>query len=161
MAGCAVMLMRAEQSLPTAGSNTTKQACVVLLQEMKFDHQDQKQACWPPMPGTRPHMLRSICGRIASLTLCTFLRGSAICPHHIAVHTLWNQFERACKGGRGGGTGRQHDHQLFVISRGATSTLFRSGKEDALLPLQRKLSLWTTCHCDERSVCPRSISGAL
>ena len=71
-AGCAVMLMRAEQSLPTAGSNATKQACVVLLQEMKFDHQDQKQACWPPMPGTRPHMLRSICGRIDSLTLCTF-----------------------------------------------------------------------------------------
>ena len=43
-AGCAVMLMRAEQSLPTAGSNTTKQDCVVLLPEMKFDHQDQTQA---------------------------------------------------------------------------------------------------------------------
>ena len=43
-AGCAVMMMRAEQSLPMAGSNATKQDCVVLLHEMKFGHQDQTQA---------------------------------------------------------------------------------------------------------------------
>ena len=70
-AGSAVMLTRAEQRLPTAGSNATKQDCVVLLHEMKFDHQDQTQACCPPMPGTRHHMFRPICGRIASLTLCS------------------------------------------------------------------------------------------
>ena len=65
MAGCAVMLMRAEQSLPTAGSNTTKQACVVLLQEMKFDHQDQKTSmlstnAWNSPPYVSPH-LRADC----------------------------------------------------------------------------------------------------
>ena len=64
-------VLRAEQSLPTAGSYTTKQDCIVLLPEMKFDHQDQTQACCPPMPGTRHHMFRPMCGRIASLTLCT------------------------------------------------------------------------------------------
>ena len=43
-----------EQSLPTAGSNTTKQDCVVCLEL-----------------ATTCHMFRPICGRIASLTLCT------------------------------------------------------------------------------------------
>ena len=43
-AGSAVMMTRAEQSLPAAGSYTTNQDCVVLLPEMKFDHQDQTQA---------------------------------------------------------------------------------------------------------------------
>ena len=49
-AGCAVMLMRAEHSLLTAGSNATIPDCVVLLHEMKFDEEDQMQACCPPMP---------------------------------------------------------------------------------------------------------------
>ena len=65
-AGCAVMMMRAEQSLPTAGSNATKQDCVVLLHKMKFDHQDDTQACCPPMPGTRHHMFCPIWGPMAS-----------------------------------------------------------------------------------------------
>ena len=74
-AGSAVLLMtklmRAEQRLPLpkAGSNATKQDCDVLLHEMKFDHQDQTQACCPPMPGSRHHINCPICGRVAFLTL--------------------------------------------------------------------------------------------
>ena len=67
-AGSAVLLMtklmRAEQRLPLpkAGSNATKQDCVVLLREMKGDHQDQAQAYCPPMPGTRHHIFAPFAG---------------------------------------------------------------------------------------------------
>ena len=73
-AGSAVLLMtklmRAEQSLPLpkAGSNATKQDCVVLLREMKGDHQDKHNhtvhqclelatICVAPLAGGMLHQL--------------------------------------------------------------------------------------------------------